>query len=273
MPCGILTTQTRRLLNISFMNYDTKDQFEQRKQAQLNILNDIGYPLHANAVVLDLGCGTGHLVQAYKNGGYDAYGCDFEYRPDVVQSLKDEGRIKIINTDVYRLPFEDNTFDFVFSDQVFEHVIDYATTLAELKRVLKPDGFSLHFFPSKYKPIEVHIGVPFSSLIRQELWLKLWARMGVRNQFQKEMSVDEVVAANKTFLNTYTNYLDKSEIYKNCMTYFKNVRFCEDHFIKYSQRLRSFPLLLKVFPFLPSLYSFLHARVLFLTNKEPNSQA
>ena len=48
--------------------------------------------------------------------------------------------LRVISENPYRIPFDDNTFDIVFSDQVFEHVQDYPTAISEIKRVLKPTG-------------------------------------------------------------------------------------------------------------------------------------
>jgi SAM-dependent methyltransferase len=50
------------------------------------------------------------------------------------------GTIDLIN---YRIPFADNTFDIIVSDQVFEHVQNWSEALTEIKRVLKPGVVSL----------------------------------------------------------------------------------------------------------------------------------
>ena len=50
-----------------------------------------------------------------------------------------------------RMEFPDDSFDFVFSRNVFEHIDDVPAALAEVNRFLKPDGvawISLHLFPS-----------------------------------------------------------------------------------------------------------------------------
>jgi len=46
----------------------------------------------------------------------------------------------IRNEDVTRLTFEDNTFDFILSFDVFEHVPDYLKAIRECLRCLKPGG-------------------------------------------------------------------------------------------------------------------------------------
>jgi SAM-dependent methyltransferase len=46
--------------------------------------------------------------------------------------------------DVHNLPFTDESFDFVISDQVIEHVIDPRKAVYESFRVLKKEGIAIH---------------------------------------------------------------------------------------------------------------------------------
>lgn len=243
--------------------------YYQRMQTQLGVIRDLGYKLDPAARILDLGCGRGNLVREYRLNGYQAYGCDFDFPHDPLDpSLKEQGVLRKINMENgYRLSFEDNSFDCVLSDQVFEHVMDYDSTLAEVQRIAKPNGIGLHYFPSRYKIVEVHVNVPFASVIRKKDWLKFWAHMGIRNQFQKGLSATETAERNYEFLNTQTAYLKKAEIERHCRKYFAEVRFCEDIFLKYVQQGRTISGLSRLFPFIPSVYSAMHSRVLFFGNK------
>lgn len=56
-----------------------------------------------------------------------------------VNSLK-PGEIHFQVADIYGLDFEDNTFDFVISRYLFQHLSDPAKAFAEIYRVLKPGG-------------------------------------------------------------------------------------------------------------------------------------
>jgi SAM-dependent methyltransferase len=53
----------------------------------------------------------------------------------------------IIQTDITDLPFESETFDVVICSHVLEHVPDDLKAMAEMKRVLKPDGRALLMVP------------------------------------------------------------------------------------------------------------------------------
>jgi len=240
---------------------------DQRMQTQLGIIQDLDYKLDPHSVILDLGCGNGDLVYEYRKKGYDAYGCDFVFKPGLhLDYLHGSGAIRKIDPNIYRLPFDDKSVDFVVSDQVFEHVKDYSTTLAEIKRVLKPGGFSLHFFPSRYRIIEAHVYIPYASINQKYYWLLLWAILGVRKESQKGLTARETADKNYHYLINNTSYLTKSEIKKYCKMYFSNVIFCEGIFFKYIRRAPFLFKLSKVIFFLPSIYSTMSSRVLFLSN-------
>ena len=229
------------------------------------ILENLGYTTNG-ACILDFGCGAGLMVKAFSRLGLEAYGSDIRPRDDVgTEQLICNGIIRLMEPPDYRIPFEDNKFDFVTSDQVFEHVQDYDQALLEIARVLKPNGASLHIFPSRYKIIEPHQYVPFGTIIHSRIWLRLWAAIGIRNAHQRGLSASEVVERNYRFLIDRTNYLPKRRIFDHFARRFETVRFVESEFLAHSKRgkvvyaMSRFPLLGS----LPGLYSTLQSRVIF----------
>ena len=127
------------------------DGYLQATERQLHFATaGLGLRLSPGATILDFGCGIGSSVRALLAQGYDAYGVDvLEYWDrdfDKYWLIGDKppaevaDRLKLADPANYRLPFEDGTFDFCFSDQVFEHIFDYKTTMSEIVRVLKPGG-------------------------------------------------------------------------------------------------------------------------------------
>jgi SAM-dependent methyltransferase len=148
----------------------------------------LGARLPPGAAILDFGCGIGTSVGVLLAQGYDAFGVDvLEYwgrdfdkywlvaeKP----SAQIVERLRMVDLANYRLPFADATFDFCFSDQVFEHVFDYATTMSEIVRVLKPNALSVHHFPGPNNLMEGHVNLPFPWLCRSRAYLRLcaWSR-------------------------------------------------------------------------------------------------
>ncbi len=178
-----------------------------------------------------------------------------------MDDLKESGNLSIIESEPYRLPYDDGTFDFVFSQQVFEHVQDYPEAIAEIHRILKVDGISLHVFPSRYRPIESHVFVPFASIIQDLWWLRLWARLGIRKGNQAGMEAEQVAQMNHEYLTSSTNYLTPTQILSHLSAAFDDYGFCEKQAAKYT-RLGKFKWLLK-FPFLHLLMKN-YTRVMYM---------
>ena len=104
--------------------------------------------------------------------GLDMQGVDtFEYNPEGWQATlapQAAGRIHKITQGP--LPFGDGTFDFVISNQVFEHVRDPGPPLADIHRVLRPGGRFLAMFPSAETWYEEHTKLYFAH------WLADWPK-------------------------------------------------------------------------------------------------
>ncbi len=60
-----------------------------------------------------------------------------------------ESPLADIKLDIQDMPFEDNTFDIVMCNHVFEHVPDDKKAMREVLRVLKPNGWAVLQVPQK----------------------------------------------------------------------------------------------------------------------------
>jgi SAM-dependent methyltransferase len=118
-----------------------------------------------DARVLDYGCGSGEILAALRNRGVDAYGVEIYHKgiSEEMQAnpLLREGYISVIRFD-QPLPYADDHFDVIISNQVLEHVEDIEFTAKELSRILKPGGTMYHHFPSREAWREPHTGIPLS---------------------------------------------------------------------------------------------------------------
>jgi SAM-dependent methyltransferase len=149
-----------------------------------------------------------HVLEALRERGVARY-ADLGARPDIaVYDTSTEGRLArrmagapnltvseffddvppgesrdgVMCQDLQRLTFADATFDLIVSEDVFEHVPDYARGFREVFRVLKPGGYHVfsipyHFDrrtrplfewregrPVLFEPVEYH-GDPIRGLI------------------------------------------------------------------------------------------------------------
>lgn len=208
-----------------------------RQQHQFAILADAGHAPRPGARILDFGCGEGAAVRALRAAGFEAHGCDVVLRDtEGARQLAEAGLVRAISMQPYHLPYEDGSFDVVFSDQVFEHVQNYPETIAELHRVMKPGSVALHIFPSRWRIIEPHLFVPFGTWCHNRAWLRLWALLGVRNEFQANKGLAEVIDENQRYLAQHTNYLPRRTVMDEFRRAYREVAFREDLFLKHSRR-------------------------------------
>lgn len=247
---------------------DTGVLDEQQRVVSLNkfILQRYGIVLNKNANILDFGCGAGRHTYEYLDAGYDRV-VGFDVQNYVrLREQTDSEHFCFSETDgSYRIPFPDNYFDFITSTSVFEHVFNQGEVIAEIARVLKPDGATLHVFPSRWRPVEPHIFVPFGGAIQTRCWLSFWAHMSIRNGFQRDLSVQETVSRNVAYCETGICYPDFDTIDSLWRNEFSSVDYSERAFLEGARHVSTVSRLvcplIKAVPVLLRLYRFAHTRV------------
>jgi SAM-dependent methyltransferase len=195
------------------------------------------------ASILDLGCGVGNGVRTLLALGYDAHGVDiFEYwgadaalyweADPVAPSAEIAARLKVARIDPYALPFADGSFDHVVSAQVLEHVSDLDAVFAELRRVLRPGGVSVHLYPGHWTPTirEGHIGVPVAGLCKYPAWLKAAAIVGFRSPRQRGMGWREVYRLNREQMRI-THYRSRAQVLRAARRFGLEAWFANDAYV------------------------------------------
>lgn len=97
----------------------------------------------AGTRILDVGCGPGHLVERLVERGLEVTGIDLD--PVMIERAEARlgSRAELLAADVAALPFPDASFDVVVSTLSMHHWADYRAGLAEIARVLRPEGRAL----------------------------------------------------------------------------------------------------------------------------------
>ncbi len=120
------------------------------------------------ARVLDICCGTGDLALALARApGGVVYGSDFCHPMLEAARLKAgrrHARLCLFEADALRLPVRDASFDLVTVAFGFRNLANYTAGLAEMRRILRPEGVAAILEFSQPR------GVVFASLYRFYSW-------------------------------------------------------------------------------------------------------
>lgn len=143
-PCGAelvgdLTAESRENYEDFFARYD-RYRYEKEPHILIN-LDRIDFK---NKKVLEIGLGQGADGEQIVRRGGIYTGVDLTEesvkRTKMRFALRDLPSEEITQGSALRLPFDDNSFDIVFSHGVLHHIPEIEKAQREIRRVLKPDG-------------------------------------------------------------------------------------------------------------------------------------
>jgi SAM-dependent methyltransferase len=112
--------------------------FQGRKKIVLRMLNSLPRFREGGASVLDLGCGTGLMLDYLSNRHASSIGLDFS--PLALQFCRQRGLQRLVRADVQDLPLAADQFDVITALDLAEHVERDEVLFSEIFRALKPGG-------------------------------------------------------------------------------------------------------------------------------------
>jgi ubiquinone/menaquinone biosynthesis C-methylase UbiE len=135
-----------------FKEFDYKSYFEEAKDLLSIRLKRNGVEIDnlENLTLLDQGCGGGRYTMAWKLLGIKkAVGVDFSDigLSDAKARAEFAGidAVKFVKGSVLEMPFEDESFDIVYSNGVLHHTEDWRKGIEEQMRVMKSGGFGWQY--------------------------------------------------------------------------------------------------------------------------------
>jgi len=128
---------------ITMLNYDQiSTTYDNVRQADLDLVIHIAREasITESSVVLDIGCGTGNYADLLQRL---TIACVFGVEPSegmLTKARQKNPNLDIKQSDAEHLPFESNTFDFIYMTDVIHHIPHIDIMFAEVYRILKPVG-------------------------------------------------------------------------------------------------------------------------------------
>ena len=108
-----------------------------------------------SARVLDDGCGVGAYAAKLRQFTPSVFGLEYEF-----ERAAEAGRrlapAQVVCAAGEHLPYPDDSFDVILSNEVIEHMRDDGLAVREAVRVLRRGGRLLLFCPNRWYPVEQH---------------------------------------------------------------------------------------------------------------------
>jgi len=198
-------------------NYSEKKLIQECNKLKNQLFNNNKfYPLHLGQFfkvlktcnldkdknnILDHGCGGARSLLFLAFKGYkNLWGVDISFKNDfelekinkllnVSSGRKIDAAPRILQYDGSNLPFMKNYFNFIFSQQVIEHIPDknYINYIKDEYRTLSENGIIYHQIPHRLIPFEAHTKSWFIHLFPKNVASKLYKIFAVDIKNTKKM--------------------------------------------------------------------------------------
>lgn len=131
--------------------------FKNLDEYRRDIFTKMNLALKSGKKILDVGCGDGDDCRVFINNfKLITYGIDI-HKSDKIREIEE---LKFKKGSIYKIPFADNSFDYVFMQNVMHHVDEpkqrnkkHIEALKELKRVCKKGGLIIILEGNRYNPL------------------------------------------------------------------------------------------------------------------------
>ena len=184
-------SESIREFNRSAESYDQQSPFYYRMTRLCDdaVIKQIASFYKPTAHILDVGCGTGALLERIRQTFPDAvlHGLDISPKMLTIARNRNIHEVAFDEGDAENLPYDNNSFDIVVCCSSFHHYPNPQKALAEFRRVVKPGGkllicdmdlpdiarlFANHIlFPRQHKgDVHVYTRQEIKQLLRDQGW-------------------------------------------------------------------------------------------------------
>lgn len=153
---------------IQHLTHDEKKRRQKAAKICAVIEHFLGRTDLEGLVVVDVGCSTGFTAAALRETGATVIGADID-QPGLSSARTRFSDITFLCADGGRMPLADRSIDVLVLSHIYEHVVDPDAVLAEIRRVLKPEGVAYLAFGNKWQVVEPHYRLPFLSWVPRKV--------------------------------------------------------------------------------------------------------
>ena len=209
--------------DVKFPNYDNVEGFgslldKSRRNIFVKKLDD-EIPMRSN--ILEAGCGTGQMSIVLSRYARTIYGIDLS-KGSLIEAKQfinsnDIKSVHLFRMNIFKLFFEENTFDVIISNGVLHHTYNPKLAFSKLVRVLKPGGIIVIGLYHRY------------GRIIQKIRQSLIKNFGDSFKFLDKRFREKISNKKKYawFLDQYKNPSETTHTYLEVLNWFKveNIEF------------------------------------------------
>ncbi len=175
----------------AFSQLHSKEVFNIKKRRQkakkiFSVLNEYFKERPGNLSVLDLGCSAGMISDYLSQKFGRVTGIDNDHRAiDYAAHNFKHSNLEFYSRDAINTGFPEGSFDIVICNHIYEHTADPRRMMAEIKRVLKPEGVCYFAAENRLNIVEAHYKLPFLSFMPKPL-AHLYLNLAGKGEFYEE---------------------------------------------------------------------------------------
>lgn len=152
--------------------------------------------------ICDVGCGKGRYLNNLLLDMPENRYCGVDLSESVLKYIEDKRIVKKQGS-LTRIPYEDNTFDVVYTCEALEHAVDIYSAVREMARVTKPGGRIIVIDKNKEALGRLEIA-------EWEIWFDLEELRNIMKEFCREVNVvRDIPYEGKTGDNLFAAWIGK----------------------------------------------------------------
>lgn len=211
---------------------ETEPHFRPENQERVkNILKGLR-PRSPGGKLLDVGCGTGFIINLVKDLFDEIHGIDIT--EDMLKRVDTSGNVTLHRGQVEKMPFADASFDFVTAYAFLHHVENTELILAEVYRVLRPGGiFYIGLDPNRLfwqamKTLEDSGDETLDPIVKREID----AVLHIDDKLEEEFGLDPEIVRRAEPMKSERGGLDPNDLSAEAKRVgFRQVEFTPDWFL------------------------------------------
>jgi SAM-dependent methyltransferase len=137
-----------------------RDSRYRKAQKIRRVLSDAGGLPRPAGRLLDVGCSFGYIAEILAADVRECFGIDLDLGALREARRCNASMLSLAQSDAERLPFRDACFDVVVCSHVYEHTPSAPALMAEIRRVLRPEGVCYFGAPNRFELVEPHYRLP-----------------------------------------------------------------------------------------------------------------